>query len=91
MNRTRFSSEQIADIVMELIGEIEPVGDSAIDDKRFNNLLAVENVMDILFDEIRWASETRNRYEYSMQKIGKNAKDYLLAKYNWLKEQFEDE
>lgn len=91
MNRTRFLSEQIADIVMELIGEIEPVGDSAIDDKRFNNLLAVENVMDILFDEIRWASENRNRYEYSMQKIGKNASDYLLAKYNWLKEQFEDE
>ena len=91
MNRTRFSSNEIADIVMKLIGEIEPVGETYTDEKRFANLLTVENTVDILLDEIRFASESKNRVEYSMQKIGRNANDYLLEKYNQLKEMFEDE
>ena len=47
MDRKRFSSEEIADIVMRLIGEVTPVGDSVIDIRRFDNMILLQNVVDI--------------------------------------------
>lgn len=80
MIRNRFSSEQIADIVMKLIGEIEPVGESNVDEKRLNNLILLENTIDILIDEIQFITPNKDRVEYSINKVGKESDRWLQEK-----------
>lgn len=89
MNRAKFSSEQIADIVMKIIGEIEPIGKSEIDNARFDNLLCLENTLDILLDEIRFIKEKKPNYEYSVKKVQWQADLWLEEKKLWLEEMYD--
>lgn len=82
--RTRFSDRQIADMVMMLIGEIEPIGETIADDKMFDNLLRLQNTMDILLDEIYGVCGYHDYDEYSMQRAGKQAIAWMEEKRDWL-------
>jgi len=84
MNRTRFSDRQLADMIMLLIGEIEPVGESHIDSKRFDNLLRLQNTIDILLDEIAFIVPYHNRPEYSMRKAAVQSARWLAEKRDWI-------
>ena len=84
MNRIRFSDKQLADIIMELIGEIEPVGETNTDDKRFDNLLRLQNTVDILLDEIYYVTPYIGKYAYSMHRSGKQAVSWMQEKQEWL-------
>lgn len=90
MSRTKLSDKQIADIVMSIIGEIEPVGESHIDDQRFSNLLKLQNTMDILLDEIMYCLPYLDRVEYSMKRSAKQALEWMKEKRDWLQETIED-
>jgi len=90
MSRIKLSDRQIADIAMSIIGEIEPVGESHIDDQRFSNLLKLQNTMDILLDEIMYCLPYLDRVEYSMKRSAKQALEWMKEKRDWLQETIED-
>lgn len=82
--RNKFTSIQIANLVMDLVGEIEPVGESHIDDVRYNSLLLLQEVVDCLIDEIQFCLPNCNRPEYSMRRSGQKAKSWFKEKHDWL-------
>ena len=82
--RTKFTDKQLADLIMELVGEIEPVGETNTDNKRFDNLLRVQNTVDILLDEIYYVCEYSRNYEYSMKRAGETAVAWMEEKQKWL-------
>lgn len=90
MSRIKLSDKQIADIVMSIIGEIEPVGESHIDDQRFSNLLKLQMTMDILLDEIMYCLPYLDRVEYSVKRSAEQALEWMKEKRDWLQETVED-
>ena len=67
----------VYDVVKKLCGEIEAVGDSSVDEKRFANLETTCEVVDKLLFDINSAAQYADRQEYSMQRIGKYAQHFL--------------
>lgn len=90
MNRKRFSSDEIADIVMKLTGEVAPVGSSEVDSKRFDNIVLLMNVVDILIDEIQLQVPCQNSYEASVKKIGLEAVKWVMEKQEYFDNYFDD-
>lgn len=82
MYRKVFSSDEVADIVMKVIGEIEPVGETYTDEERINHLILLLNTLDILIDEVRFILPNIDRHEYSMKRAG-------LWANNWIKDKHE--
>ena len=82
--RTRFSDRQIADLVMDVIGEVEPVGETTADNKRFDNLLLLQNVVDILLDEIYYCCGYIDNVEFSMKRSAETAIDWMEEKRDWM-------
>lgn len=80
MYRKVFSSDEVADIVFKIVGEIEPVGETHTDDSRFNHLQTLLNTLDILIDEVTFLLPCENRYEYSMQRAGKEVRHWIKDK-----------
>lgn len=91
MSRKRFSSEEISDIVMKLIGEVEPVGETNADNQRYDNLLLLLNTVDILIDEIRFVMPYSEYAERSMKRAGKEAVKWGKEKREWFNEVVGDE
>ena len=87
--RTDFNGRQIADIVMKLIGEIDPVGESHIDEKRYKSLLLLEDVLDILIDEIMFILPYSYCYQHSIRKSQVEAKKWFTDKRDWMTETLE--
>lgn len=90
MDRKRFSSEEIADIVMKLTGEVEPIGSHEIDNRRFDNIVLLMNVVDILIDEIQLQVPCQNSYEASVKKIGLKAAEWVMEKKEYFDNYFDD-
>lgn len=91
---TNWEPEQIADLVLTLTGGIVPIGESRHDDKTYENLLCLEEVIDILHDEMQFLLPNLRRYEYSMRRQGEEAKRYFEAASELSKEwveEYEDE
>jgi len=67
----------IHEIVKKLIGEIEPVGESNEDDRRYENLKALVMLTDKLMADIDdVATYNRSRIEFSMKRAGNYAKAF---------------
>ena len=79
---------EIIDIVKKLIGPIEPVGASHIDPKRQDNLKKMIELSWKIIAEIMEVSKEKDRQEYSIKVIGKEANMFLLSLYEELKEYF---
>ena len=84
MERNKLSDEQLADLVMQLNGEINPIGETNIDDIRFNNLIRLQNIMELLLGEIIEVCKYCDRYEYSMSKAGKQTLNWITDTQIWL-------
>ena len=84
MGRIKFSESQIADIVMSIIGEVEPIGESNFDEKAYKNLVLLQDVIDCLIHEVQVCLPYRYRLEGSMNKIGRQAASYLKSQHDWL-------
>ena len=82
--KTRFSDRQIADLVMGIVGEVEPVGETREDDKRFASLLQLQNVVDILLDEIYFCCGYHDNVEYSMKRSAETAIGWMEEKRDWM-------
>jgi len=65
------------DIVKKLTGEINPVGEFNEDNKRFENLKVVTELVEKLIIDIDEVTIIKDRHEYSMNKAGIFAKEFL--------------
>lgn len=83
MDKT-FTVDEITKILSSLIGPVVPACDTAIDEKREQNLKTTIGVISWLLDGVCWAAEYRNRPEYSAQQISKKAYSALLDWRDWL-------
>ena len=68
---------EIYDVVKKLLGEIEPVGSSNVDDKRFENLVATTFLVDKLLYDIGRVAICSSRQEHSMSHAGRHAEQFL--------------
>ena len=66
------------DVITKLIGPIDPVGDSNIDNKRFENLKVMTELVDkLLFDINQVAIYNADRHEASMKLAGRFAHNFI--------------
>ena len=70
-------AETVIEVVKKLVGEVDAVGSSHIDEKRLENLKVMTEVIDELIEEVISSAGTKDDYRYSMQQIGKYAFGYL--------------
>ena len=68
----------ISEVVRELIGEIKPCGDSAIDKERRTNLHTLIHVVDILLDDVCEITTQRDRKEGSICQMVDMAEDAIM-------------
>lgn len=66
------------EIVKKLIGNVNPAGDSSIDEQRFKNLEELCDLVGILVTEISHVAQNRESYEVSVKKLGQYAYDFLV-------------
>ncbi len=68
----------IYELVKKLVGEIEPVGETHIDDKRFENLKKIIELMDNLLTEIDDIYfQNKDKQEYSIKRAVKYIDDFF--------------
>lgn len=67
----------IDDILLKLIGETLPYGETYTDKERFKNQELLIHVSSIIIDTLERNSKFHNRTEYSIKKIGNSALEYL--------------
>lgn len=71
------SEINVAAVVRKLIGPIEPVGEAHTDDKRFENLVAMVQLLDGLLFEVHSVTSNKDREEFSMKRAGEYADKWL--------------
>lgn len=76
----------LVEIIEKLIGDVEAVGETNHDEDAFINLGLMKGVCDALLTDIYESSKTKNRHEYSMEKVGRSAYMYLNDLRDWLDE-----
>lgn len=69
--------EVLYEVVKRLTGNIEPVGETHIDTKRYVNLVLFSDLVDMLVRDLFEISQHKTRYEDSMKKAGKYASKQL--------------
>ena len=70
--------EIILEVLNKLIGEINPVGETNIDNERFNNLMTLCSVTESLLYQITQNSiDNKDRSEYSIKRSGEYANEFL--------------
>lgn len=67
----------LLDIIRSLAGPINPVGETNEDEKRYNSLIEVTAVVNLLIKEITWTAGEKDRPEYSRSRAGKTATRFL--------------
>lgn len=80
------TDRQLADIILRLNGSVEPIGDSAVDEPRFNDLVRLLGAIDVLLSEIYVVSKNADHYEYSRKRAGETAVNWLKATKEWIEE-----
>lgn len=75
-------AETVIEVVEKLIGDVEAVGETNHDEDAFINLGLMKGVCDALLVDIYESS--KNRHEYSMEKVGRSAYMYLKDLRDWL-------
>jgi hypothetical protein len=64
-------------VVKKLVGAVEPVGETTEDDRRFDNLQVMTELVDLLLSDIDSVAQNKNRGEYSMKRAGVFASDFF--------------
>lgn len=68
----------IYDVVYKVVGEIEPIGETNEDNRRFDNLRAMTHLVNLLITDIdAMAYRNKDRVEFSMKRAGKFADEFL--------------
>lgn len=70
-------TEGIYEVVTNLIGSIDPVGESHTDSKRYENLEKMIELADLLIADIHGVTGNHSRHEFSMNKSGSRARGFI--------------
>jgi len=85
-------ADTILEVTKNLIGPIEPCGDSAIDRERMQNLNKLIYIIDeLLFDVEKVAVYYKDRHEESMRIMGEKAHKTLNDYWSWIEGYLRDE
>lgn len=84
MRRRELSTEHLSDMIMKLIGEVEPVGDSNIDMKRLENMHRLQELIESLIFEVNYVCAYSDNKEFSMKNIGEDAVAWLRKERDFL-------
>lgn len=77
-NSNKMNAETLTEVVKKLIGDIQPYGATHIDDKRFENLKTMCEVVNNLVIEIdSVAYENKDRQEFSMKQMADYASNFM--------------
>lgn len=74
---------EVYDVVKKLIGPIEPIGETNSDNKRYSNLVDTIDLVDELVSDINRVAACTTCHEYSMNKAGKRAEQFLKDIKEW--------
>lgn len=81
---------EIYDVVKKLAGEIDPVGETQTDDKRFENLKTLIVLVDkLMYDIDRIAVNYRNSYQFSKKRASEYSIKFLEETMAYLGETIE--
>jgi galactitol-specific phosphotransferase system IIC component len=67
------------DVVTKLVGSVNPIGDTVIDETRFENLKILTMLVDSLIKDIDGVASLKMSHEFSVKKAGKFADDFLTS------------
>lgn len=67
----------IYEVVIKLVGKIDPVGETNEDNRRFENLKVMADLVEKLSEDIYPVARGKDRLEYSISRAGKFASDFL--------------
>jgi len=70
---------ELYDVVAQLAGPINPVGETHTDNERFENLKVMTALVDTLLADIERVAAYKDRPEYSMSKAGTFAHAFLFV------------
>ena len=82
----KLTSNEICNLLDNLIGATEPVADSAIDDKVQENLMTLIDIGDWVLDGLYYAANHRKSPYGSSRDIGERAYAAMLEWKEWLAE-----
>lgn len=67
----------ISEILRRLLGEIEPYGDTTIDDKRYLNIQNYYEALCFIVSKLKASAKLKDRKEYSIKEIARECQDIL--------------
>jgi hypothetical protein len=67
----------IHEAVKKLVGEIDPVGETNEDDRRFENLTTLCTLIDDLKEDVECVARQKHNYQFSVQRAGREASSFL--------------
>lgn len=65
------------EVVMKLVGPVQPVGETRADDERFENLKTLTGLVDMLLFEIDRIAAFRTDHQFSVKRAGKHCADFI--------------
>lgn len=80
----KMTSREICKLLEIVVGETEPIADSAIDDVREENLKTLIDIGEWVLDGLLYAAGHRKDPYYSSQKVGERAYEAMLVWKDWL-------
>ena len=72
----KLTQDEIVKTVRNLIGPIEPVGESRTDETRYENLLKLIECLDVLLQDVFDLCSYQNSGQYSVARAGKEAEKF---------------
>ena len=81
-NNTAYNME-IYDVTKKLLGPIEPIGDTHVDDERHENLKSTINLIHKLLCDLIETASYSNCPEHSRSRAGKTANEFLKELTNY--------
>ena len=69
---------ELYEIVMKLVGPVEPTGSHGIDMDRLENMKRMTELVDRLLFKIKAVSKNSDSQQLSIKELGSHARDFLL-------------
>lgn len=72
-------------------GDFVPHGDSVYDEKAYDRQIEVQDLIDYLIGGLQWTYEFRTRPEFSYERAGLEAEEYLKRLKNYIEDILNEE
>ena len=75
---------ELEDMILKLIGSINPIGETNTDNERYENLKEMTELIDSLLGYVAEVYQNKDRHEYSMKRAGEHVEDFFKDIKDWL-------